>query len=110
MSQPRCFQVDPLDNVATMLDDTTAEPVAILGGANPSEIDAREAIKLGHKIALRAIRLNEPILKFGVPIGHASRDIAAGEWVHLHNLASNFDQRSQTLDIHTGAATDTEYK
>jgi hypothetical protein len=110
MPQPRCFQVSPLDNVGTMLDDANAERVTILGGTSPMEIDAREAIKLGHKIALRAIRANEPVVKFGVSIGRASRDIAAGEWVHLHNLSSSFDQRSQTLDIHTGAATDTKYE
>jgi altronate dehydratase small subunit len=110
MPQPRCFQVNPLDNVATMLDDATAERVTIIGGAKSTDVDARQAIKLGHKIALRAIRANEPVVKFGVSIGHASRNIAAGEWVHLHNLTSNFDERSQTLDIHTGAATDTKYE
>ena len=40
----------------------------------------------------------------------ATREIEAGRWVHLHNLASSFDERSSSLDVHTGAATDTKYE
>jgi hypothetical protein len=43
-------------------------------------------------------------------IGSASRDIAPGEWVHLHNCVSRFDERSKTLDVQTGAVTDTIYE
>jgi hypothetical protein len=50
------------------------------------------------------------VVKFGVAIGRATRDIAVGQWVHLHNCASSFDQRSQTLELHTGAVTDTKYE
>lgn len=92
-----------------MLDDASAGRVSVLGGHEAS-VNIREPIKLGHKIALRPIAMNEAVMKFGVAIGHASRDIAAGEWVHLHNLRSNFDERSQTLDLQTGAATDTKYE
>ncbi|MGC4030381.1 MAG: SAF domain-containing protein [Tepidisphaeraceae bacterium] len=52
----------------------------------------------------------DPVIKFGVPIGRASRPIRRGEWVHLHNCDSNFDARSGTLDLHTGALTDTKYE
>ena len=61
----RCFQVDARDNVATLLDDVDSGAVTVLGGA-VGAVDAREAIKLGHKIALRTIRVNEPVTKFGV--------------------------------------------
>jgi hypothetical protein len=111
MPQPRCFKIHPGDNVATLLDDVTAVgAVRILGHSDLSTISATEPIKLGHKIALVAIPQGEPVVKFGVAIGRASRDIAAGQWVHLHNCTSGFDQRSQTLDVHTGAATDTKYE
>jgi altronate dehydratase len=69
-----------------------------------------EAVKLGHKIAIYDIPAGQNVLKFGVAIGRASKDIRAGQWVHLHNLTSDFDERSQTLDLHTGAATDTKYE
>ena len=43
----------------------------------------------GHKYARRAIAAGEAVVKYGMPIGHATRDIAAGEHVHVHNLATN---------------------
>ena len=43
----------------------------------------------GHKYARRAIAAGEAVIKYGMPIGHATRDIAAGEHVHVHNLATN---------------------
>jgi altronate hydrolase len=45
-------------------------------------------IPAGHKVALRAIAKGEPVRKYGWPIGHATADIAAGEHVHSHNLAT----------------------
>ena len=43
----------------------------------------------GHKYALRDIKKGENIIKYGNPIGHATADIAAGEHVHTHNVATN---------------------
>jgi altronate dehydratase small subunit len=105
----RAFKINPADNVATMLDDATDGRVQVLGQDGLS-VSLREALKLGHKIAICDIPTGQPVVKFGVPIGRASRDIQAGQWVHLHNLTSEFDARSQTLDLHTGAATDTKYE
>ena len=111
MPQPRCFKIHADDNVATLLDDVpVAGEVRVLGHAAETSIAASGPIKLGHKIALAEIASGQPVVKFGVAIGRASRDIAAGQWVHLHNCTSGFDQRSQTLDVHTGAATDTKYE
>ncbi len=109
---PRCFQVHPSDSVATLLDDVPTAPatVGVLSSRGQSEVTATEPIVQAHKIALRDIRAGEPIVKFGVAIGAAISDIRAGQWVHLHNCKSNFDQRSQTLDVHTGATTDTKYE
>ena len=49
------------------------------------------------------------VVKSGVTIGTAGADIAAGAWVHTHNCHSRFDERSATLDRHTGAPTDIRY-
>lgn len=48
------------------------------------------ALSTGHKVACRNIRRGERVIKFGVPIGSATRDIRIGEHVHLHNLKSDF--------------------
>ncbi len=110
MTAPRCFTVHPDDNVATLLDDVESPPtLRVLNSPTITTINACEPIKLGHKIALTEIAEGGSIIKYGVPIGSASRPIVAGEWVHLHNCTSGYDARSQTLDVHTGATTDTKY-
>jgi hypothetical protein len=109
MARPRCFRVTKADNVATMLDDGEVGPVELIGDER-SSLALREPIKLGHKIAIADIAADQAIIKFGIVIGRASMRIYAGDWVHLHNCSSNFDQRSQTLDVHTGAVTDTKYE
>ncbi|HEY7090929.1 MAG TPA: UxaA family hydrolase [Tepidisphaeraceae bacterium] len=109
MASASCFKINSADNVATMLDDAGGGDVRIVG-EDDKIVALLEPVKLGHKIAIRDIASGQRVTKFGVRIGHASRDIKAGQWVHLHNVTSDFDERSQTLDLHTGAATDTKYE
>ena len=104
--KPRAFQIQLQDNVATLIDDASAGAVEIIG-ATHSEINITENISRGHKLAIRDIGVNEAVIKFGVRIGHATRPVTRGAWVHLHNLASDLDERSGTLDLHSGAPTDT---
>jgi altronate dehydratase small subunit len=104
----KAFQIHPTDNVATLLGDVEPGRVELVG--HRMTLTAREGIKLGHKIAIEPIPSGAAVIKYGVPIGHATREIQAGGWVHLHNLASNFDERSGTLDSETGAPTDTIYE
>ena len=106
----RCFKVSLADNVATMLDDVEAGARVQVLGDGDRVVESLEPISMGHKIALIDIAPGESVTKFGVAIGRASGAIQVGQWVHLHNLVSNFDERSQTLDLHTGAATDTKYE
>jgi hypothetical protein len=110
MNPARCFKVNNADNVATMLDDADAGAAVSVLGEAPITITSLDPINLGHKIAIRDIASGQPVIKFGVPIGHATCDIRVGQWIHLHNCASNFDQRSQTLDVRSGAVTDTKYE
>ena len=73
----RTLVIDPADNVAVALADIAAT-------------EASEAIPFAHKIAIRPIAAGEPIVKYGVPIAFAIRDIPAGAWVHEHNAKSYF--------------------
>jgi altronate dehydratase small subunit len=102
----RAFQIQITDNVATLLDDASAGEIQVLGPC-PDKVHSVENISRGHKISLREIAANEAVIKFGVRIGHAIKPIKRGTWVHLHNLASDLDERSGTLDLHSGAPTDT---
>ena len=103
---PRCFQIQSQDNVATLMDDVSAGAIEVVG-AGRREVVAIEKIGRGHKIALADLAAGAPVIKFGVRIGHASQPIRRGAWVHLHNLASDLDERSGTLDLYSGAPTDT---
>lgn len=46
----------------------------------------RDAIPAGHKVAIQAIPAGAPVHRYGNVIGYATRDIHAGEHVHVHNL------------------------
>ena len=54
--------------------------------------DSVEVRADGHKYARCAIRCGEDVIKYGMPIGHATCDIAPGEHVHVHNLATNLGE------------------
>ena len=77
-------QVDPRDDVAAALREIKAGE-AVLG------VTAAQDIPMGHKIALHALVEGQPVLKFGYPIGHATRAILPGEHVHTHNVATSLE-------------------
>ncbi|MCW4462734.1 SAF domain-containing protein [Sphingomonas sp. BT-65] len=99
------FRIHPDDNVATLLGDGS-DVVTVIGDG---EVALNEAIALGHKIALADIAAGAAVVKFGIPIGHAATAIRKGDWVHLHNCTSRFDERSGGFDVVTGAAKDMAY-
>ncbi|APR51930.1 hydrolase [Sphingomonas koreensis] len=99
------FRIHPDDNVATLLSDG-ADAVALVGGG---AVVLNEPVAMGHKVALADIATGEAVVKFGIAIGTASVAIRAGDWVHLHNCTSRFDERSGGFDVVTGAAKDMAY-
>ena len=60
-------------------------------------IEMAADLPLGHKLARRPIADGETILKYGAPIGIATRAIEAGEHVHTHNVVSAYTP-TYTLD------------
>lgn len=77
------------DNVATALCDISegSRPV-IVGFKSKQGIVVKSKIPFGHKFSLCSIRENEPIIKYGEVIGVSTLFIEAGEYVHVHNVAS----------------------
>jgi hypothetical protein len=63
----------------------------------------------GHKVALTQIRAGQPIVKYGNPIGEATRAIQTGDWVHLHNCRSLHDAGSSVLDLESGVRSGDRY-
>ena len=57
---------------------------------NPNDnVEIRED---GHKYALRDIAEGENVIKYGMPIGHATCAIKKGEHVHVHNVKTNLGE------------------
>ena len=81
--------IDTRDDVATALAAIDAGGEVTLGGVGTGAMRAVEAIAAGHKLAPRPIARGAPVRKYGEVIGHATTDIAAGAWVHVHNLESD---------------------
>jgi altronate dehydratase small subunit len=105
-----CFQINPNDNTAVMLEDGAADMlVQVIGADRKATLSLAEAIAYGHKVALTPIAQGAAVFKYGIRIGHATQPIRAGEWVHLHNCASDYDERSGSLEIDSGRPTDTVY-
>ena len=79
----QAIQIHPEDNVAVALLALRAGEPVMLG---TQEVRLATDVPAGHKFALRAIAQGEPVIKYGQPIGAATRNIAQGEHVHTHNL------------------------
>lgn len=79
---PDFIKIHQNDNVAVALRTIPAGTVF-------EGVSARAEIPQGHKMALLPIKEQEQIVKYGFSIGHATTDIAAGDWVHTHNMATN---------------------
>ncbi|MDA8193922.1 MAG: UxaA family hydrolase [Thermaerobacter sp.] len=53
-----------------------------------TRITVRDAVPLGHKVALRELQTGDTVIEYGEVIGVATQPIAAGEHVHVHNIKS----------------------
>lgn len=78
------IRVNPKDNVAVVAADVQAGDLVRVDDG--SEVRAVEAIARGSKVALGPIACGEAVIRYGEEIGRATQDIAAGEYVHSHNL------------------------
>ncbi|KGQ54864.1 altronate hydrolase [Gallibacterium anatis str. Avicor] len=80
------IQIQAQDNVAVALQNLSAGTVIHLAD---KEIILKQDIPRGHKFAVKDIAAQENIIKYGYPIGHATCDIASGDYVHTHNVKTN---------------------
>ncbi len=83
MRAPLHIRMHSTDNVAIVANDGGLPSGAVF----PDGLTLREAVPQGHKLALSDILEGEAVLRYGVVIGRALVDIAAGTWVHERLLA-----------------------
>ncbi|NCT82076.1 MAG: galactarate dehydratase [Comamonadaceae bacterium] len=80
---PLTLRMRDEDNVAIVANDGGLPAGTLLPDGVPGAgLVLRDKVPQGHKLALRDIEAGEAVLRYGVPIGHALRRIAAGSWVH----------------------------
>lgn len=85
------LKVNDLDNVATVFSNEALAGTDVEirdKKGDSSALRLLSSIPYGHKVALREIHPGEDIIKYGESLGEATREIAAGEHVHVHNLDS----------------------
>lgn len=81
------IRLDPRDNVAVCCRGVVAgERIAVDGIV----LAVAQDVELGHKLALVALAPGDRIVKYGMPIGSATGATAAGGWVHVHNMKSDY--------------------
>jgi altronate hydrolase len=79
------MRLHPEDDVAIALAPLAAGLKIELPDAT---ITVRQAIPVGHKIALAARKIGEPVHRYGQVIGFAAAEIRPGDHVHSHNLGA----------------------
>lgn len=77
------LKISPGDSVAVALVPLKAGDTVEVDGEIITLLDD---VPAGHKVALRAMRTGEHVIKYGFPIGEAKTDIPQGSHVHVHNL------------------------
>ncbi len=86
-TDPRLMLLAPGDSVYVLRDQIAAGETILVQGR---EVAIPGALGLGHKIARAALAPGDKVLKYGAPIGSATRSITPGDHVHTHNLKSDY--------------------
>lgn len=85
--KPKLLRLHSQDNIVVATAPIKAQTVVRLDRV---KLQIVSNVPLAGKVATRPIAEGEKIIKFGQPIGHATRNIEPGEWVHTHNLQSDY--------------------
>lgn len=80
-------RIHPADNVLVLTRSVPAGSEVVF---EERAFRVEAELGLGHKLAAADIAAGEKVLKYGLPIGSATRAIRAGEHVHVHNLQSDY--------------------
>jgi altronate dehydratase small subunit len=79
--------LSPGDNIAVATSELPAGTEREVGGRR---VILKASVEVGHKFALLPIKSGQRIFKYSAPIGVATCDIEPGEYVHTHNMTSDY--------------------
>ena len=49
-------------------------------------VQAKSDIAIGHKLAIRELKVDDTVIKYGVDIGRTVAALKVGEHAHVHNI------------------------
>ncbi|MBQ1623873.1 MAG: altronate dehydratase [Bacteroidales bacterium] len=78
------IKINPADNVAVALTD-------LQKGEAVEGVTLLTDVPRGHKVVLRGLRAGDNVIKYGYPIGHVTRDAAAGTMVDHSCIKTNLE-------------------
>lgn len=84
---PRLLQLALEDNIAVAKTTIPAGESIVIAG---TKVVCEQSLPTGHKVAIVPIAAGEKVTKYGAPIGSATRDIRPGQYVHTHNVKSDY--------------------
>ena len=76
--RPHTIRMHASDNVAIVANHGGLPAGTVL----EQGLTLKDQVPQGHKVALHNIPAGNAVLRYGIPIGFALQDIAAGSWVH----------------------------
>lgn len=84
--QATFIKINPADSVVVCLEEKKKGDTITVGDKS---IELLQDVPAGHKVLLHDVKEGDDIIKYGYPIGHARKDLKAGEWVNENNLKTN---------------------
>ena len=86
MEQATYLKINPADSVVVCLQPKKKGEIIEVDNLS---IVLNQDTPAGHKVLIKDVKEGENIIKYGYPIGHALKDLKAGEWVNENNLKTN---------------------
>ena len=94
---PLIIRMQARDNVAIVANNGGLPAATVL----PDGLVLRDQVPQGHKVALVDLPAKSAVLRYGIPIGYALKDIPAGSWVHERLLDMPSARELDNLPIAT---------
>ena len=90
VSTPHFLVHSPRDNVGVVVVEGLKKGADMLGVITETDktlkLKAKADIPIGHKVALKALKKGDTVIKYGEDIGKMVADTDVGEHVHVQNL------------------------
>ena len=95
--KPLTIQMNDQDNVAIVANNGGLPAGTVLADG----LVLKDAVPQGHKVALTDLPAKSAVVRYGIPIGYALKDIPAGSWVHERLLDMPTARELDNLPIAT---------